>query len=188
MRVIAGLGNPGAAYARHRHNVGWRALDRIHRAYAFEGWRTRLRSLTADGRIGEARTLLVKPQTFMNDSGEAVRAVLAFHKLGVDALSVIHDDLDLAPGRVKVKRGGGAGGHNGLRSLDSHVGQNYQRVRFGIGHPGHRDQVTPYVLGDFAKADAEWVGATLDAVVAELPWLLADDPERFVSEVARRTG
>ncbi len=188
MRIWAGLGNPGPAYAGHRHNVGFMAVDRLAEAWRFDPWRARFSGMAAEGRIGDAKLLLLKPGTFMNESGMSVGKALAFYKLGVDALTVFHDELDLAPGRVKVKQGGGAAGHNGLRSLDSHVGQNYARVRLGIGHPGHKDRVTSHVLGDFAKTDREWVQDMLDAVSAEAGWLVAGDGPRFMSEVARRTG
>ena len=188
MRVVAGLGNPGLAYAGHRHNVGFMAVDRIASAYAFEPWRARFQGAVAEGRVGVHRLLLLKPATYMNESGRAVGAALGFYKLELDALIAVHDELDLAPGRVKVKTGGGAGGHNGLRSISAHLGPDYARVRLGIGHPGHKDAVTPYVLGDFARSDREWVADMLDAVAAELPWLLDGNAPRFMNEVARRTG
>ncbi len=188
MKLLVGLGNPGPAYAGHRHNIGFMAVDRIAAVHRFEPWRARLQALAADGRIGTEKLLLLKPQTFMNDSGRAVRRAVDFFKLEAGAVTVFYDELDLAPGRVKVKIGGGSAGHNGIRSIAAHIGPNFERVRLGIGHPGHKDRVLGHVLSDFATTDREWVAGMLDAVAAELPWLLANDPERYMSEVARRTG
>ena len=187
-KLFVGLGNPGPAYAGHRHNVGFMAVDRLAGVYGFDLWRARFQGLTADGRIGGEKLLLLKPQTFMNESGQAVRRALDFFKLEPADLTVFYDELDLAPGRVKVKTGGGAAGHNGIRSIAAHIGPEFHRVRLGIGHPGHKDRVTGYVLGDFAKTDRAWVADMLDAVAAETAWLVAGDAPRFMSEVARRTG
>jgi len=187
-KLFVGLGNPGPAYAGHRHNVGFMAVDRLAGVYGFDLWRARFQGLTADGRIGGEKLLLLKPQTFMNESGQAVRRALDFFKLEPADLTVFYDELDLAPGRVKVKTGGGAAGHNGIRSIAAHIGPEFHRVRLGIGHPGHKDRVTGYVLGDFAKTDRTWVADMLDAVAAETAWLVAGDAPRFMSEVARRTG
>jgi len=186
MLVFAGLGNPGVSHAQQRHNIGFMAVDAVHGRYRFDAWRTRFQGLAAEGRIGDAKVLLLKPATFMNDSGRSVAEALRFYKLGPDALTVFYDELDLAPMKVRVKHGGGAAGHNGIRSLDAHTGSEYRRVRLGIGHPGHKDRVLGYVLGNFAKAEAEPLTALLDAVAAEVPWLIAADDARFVSEVARR--
>ena len=188
MRVWVGLGNPGPAYAGHRHNVGFMAVDRLAQVHGFDPWRARFKGLTADGRIDGEKLILLKPQTFMNESGQAVRRALDFFKLEPGDVTVFYDELDLAPGRVKAKTGGGAAGHNGIRSVAAHIGPEFHRVRLGIGHPGHKDRVTGHVLGDFAKADREWVADMLDAVAAEAAWLLAGDAPRFMSEVARRTG
>lgn len=187
MLLWAGLGNPGPAYAGHRHNVGFMAVDRIAQAFGFDPWRARFAGLTAEGRIGAEKLLLLKPQTFMNESGQAVRRAVDFFKLEPGDVTVFYDELDLAPGRVKVKTGGGAAGHNGIRSMTAHIGPDFHRVRIGIGHPGHKDRVTGHVLSDFAKTDREWVADMLDAVAAEAGWLVAGDAERFMSEVARRT-
>jgi PTH1 family peptidyl-tRNA hydrolase len=187
-RLWVGLGNPGAAYAAHRHNVGFMAVDRIAQAFAFDPWRARFSGLFAEGRIGAEKLMLLKPQTFMNESGQAVRRAVDFFKLMPADVTVFYDELDLAPGRVKVKTGGGAAGHNGIRSITAHIGPDFHRVRIGIGHPGHKDRVLGHVLSEFAKTDREWVGDTLDAVAAEVPWLVASDAARFMSEVARRTG
>lgn len=188
MRLLVGLGNPGPAYAGHRHNVGFMAVDRIAQVHGFEPWRARFQSLAADGRVGEARVLALKPQTYMNESGQTVRRALDFFKLTPADVIVFHDELDLAPGKVRARLGGGAAGHNGIRSIIAHIGPDFERVRLGIGHPGHKDHVTPYVLSDFAKTDRDWVEAMLDAVAAEAGWLVAGDAVRFMNEVARRTG
>jgi PTH1 family peptidyl-tRNA hydrolase len=186
VQLLVGLGNPGPSYAGHRHNVGFMAVDRIADRHGFGPWRARFEGLSAEGRVGEARMLALKPQTFMNESGRSVRRALDFFKLAPADVIVFHDELDLAPGRVKARLGGGAAGHNGIRSLIAHIGPDFQRVRLGIGHPGHRDRVTGHVLSDFAKADQQWVDDMLEAVAAELAWLVAGDQARFMSEVARR--
>ena len=186
MLVFAGLGNPGAAHAGQRHNIGFMAVDAVHARYRFDAWRTRFQGLAAEGRIADARVLLLKPATFMNDSGRSVAEALRFYKLEPDALTVFYDELDLVAGKVRVKHGGGAAGHNGIRSIDAHVGPEYRRVRLGIGHPGHKDRVLGYVLGNFAKAELDPLAALLDGVAAEVPWLVAGDEARFVSEVASR--
>ncbi len=187
MQIFAGLGNPGAAYAGQRHNVGFMAVDAIHSRWRFDAWRTRFLGLAAEGRIAAERVVLLKPATFMNDSGRSVGEALRFYKLGTDALTVFYDELDLVPFKVRVKRGGGAAGHNGIRSLDAHLPDvDYRRVRLGIGHPGHKDRVLGYVLGNFAKAEAEPLGSMLDAVAAEAEWLVTGDDVRFANDVALR--
>ena len=186
MQIFAGLGNPGAAYALHRHNIGFMAADAMADRFGFEPWRTRFQGLAAEGRIGTEKLLLLKPATFMNDSGRSVAAALHFYKLEPAALTVFYDELDLAPGKVRVKHGGGAAGHNGIRSIDAHVGPEYRRVRLGIGHPGHKDRVLGHVLGNFAKADMDGLADVLGAVAAEAEWLVAGDDARFMNEVARR--
>lgn len=188
MRLLVGLGNPGPAYAGHRHNVGFMAVDRIAQVHGFEPWRARFAGLAADGRVGDMRVLALKPQTFMNESGQAVRRALDFFKLAPADVIVFHDELDLAPGKVRARLGGGAAGHNGIRSIIAHIGPDFERVRLGIGHPGHKDRVTPFVLSDFAKTDRDWVEAMLEAVAAEAGWLVAGDATRFMNEVALRTG
>ena len=188
MQVWVGLGNPGAQYALHRHNVGFMAADVIADAHGFSPWSKKFRSFVAEGRIGRRRILLLKPQTFMNDSGDAVQQALRFYKLDVDALTVFHDELDLAPFKVKVKVGGGTAGHNGLRSIDASLGPDFRRVRIGIGHPGHKDRVTPHVLGNYAKSEMELLSDLLGAIAAEAEWLADGDDVRFMSEVARRMG
>jgi PTH1 family peptidyl-tRNA hydrolase len=188
MQIWAGLGNPGARYALQRHNVGFMAADIIAEVHGFGPWQKKFRSLAAEGRIGRHKLLLLKPQTFMNDSGDAVAQALRFYKLGLDALTVFHDELDLAPMKVKVKLGGGTAGHNGLRSIDRHLGPEFKRVRIGIGHPGPglKQLVTPHVLGNYSKAEMEPLSDLLAAIAAEAEWLAGGDEVRFMSEVARR--
>ena len=186
MQIWAGLGNPGATYALHRHNVGFMAADLIAETYTFGAWQKKFRSLIAEGRIGRHKVLLLKPQTFMNRSGEAVAEALRFYKLDVDSLTAFHDELDLAPMKMKVKVGGGTAGHNGLRSIDQHLGPDFRRVRIGIGHPGHKDLVTPHVLGNYAKVELEPLSDLLAAMASEVEWLADGDDARFMSEVARR--
>ena len=184
MLVIAGLGNPGSEYAHHRHNVGFMAADAIARRHSFSPWSKKFNALVAEGRLGGDKVLLVKPQTFMNLSGQAVGEALRFYKLGVEDLIVLYDELDLAPGKVRVKTGGGAGGHNGIRSLDAHCGKDYRRVRIGIGHPGNKELVTRHVLGDFAKADAVWLEPLLDAIADAAPMLVDGDGSGFMNKVS----
>jgi PTH1 family peptidyl-tRNA hydrolase len=188
MQLWVGLGNSGGKYALQRHNVGFMAADVVAEVHDFGPWQKKFRSLIAEGRIGRHRVLLLKPQTFMNDSGEAVAQGLRFYKLDLDALTVFHDELDLAPFKVKVKVGGGTAGHNGLRSIDAHLGSEFRRVRIGIGHPGpgRKDLVTPHVLGNYAKAEMEPLSDLLAAVAAEAEWLADGDDARFMSEVALR--
>src|SRR3990170_4749119 len=186
MQIWAGLGNPGAQYALHRHNVGFMAVDAIAEVHGFGPWQKKFRSLASEGRIGREKILLLKPQTFMNVSGDAVQQALAFYKLETDALTVFHDELDLAPMKVKVKQGGGTAGHNGLRSIDAHLGPDFRRVRIGIGHPGHKDRVTGYVLGNYSKAEMEPLSDLLAAIATEADWLANGDEVRFVNEIARR--
>ncbi len=186
MQIWAGLGNPGADYALHRHNVGFMTLDAISASHGFGPWTKKHKGLVADGRIGPQRILLLKPQTFMNDSGASVRAALDFYKCAPADVTAFYDELDLEPMRVKAKTGGGAAGHNGIRSMIAHIGADFRRIRIGIGHPGHKDRVTGYVLGNYAKAEMEPLSDTLGAIAAEAPWLAAGDDVRFISEVARR--
>jgi PTH1 family peptidyl-tRNA hydrolase len=186
MQIWAGLGNPGAQYALHRHNVGFMAVDAIAEVHGLGPWQKKFRSLAAEGRIGRHKVLLLKPQTFMNDSGDAVQQALRFYKLDEDALTAFHDELDLAPFKVKARVGGGLAGHNGLRSINAALGPDFRRVRIGIGHPGHKDRVTPHVLGNYAKAEMEPLSDLLGAVAGEAEWLADGDDARFMSEVALR--
>ena len=179
MLVIAGLGNPGAEYARNRHNIGFMAVDAISERGRFGPFRSRHQGLTADGLVGDERVTLIKPQTYMNKSGRSVGEALRYAKLSLSALVVIHDELDLAPGKVRVKVGGGDAGHNGLRSITAHVGPGYRRVRLGIGHPGDKSLVHNYVLNDFAKSEAGWVEAVCRAIAEAAPLLAAGQDASF---------
>ena len=186
MQIWAGLGNPGASYAMHRHNVGFMAADVLADAYRFGPWKLRFQGLTAEGRIGDEKILLLKPQTFMNESGRSVGEAMRFFKLEPGDITAFYDELDLDPFRVKVKSGGGTAGHNGIRSIDAHIGADFRRVRLGIGHPGHKERVTGHVLGNFAKSEIDALASMLGAVAAEAPWLAKGDDARFMSEVALR--
>ncbi|MDZ7283514.1 aminoacyl-tRNA hydrolase [Sphingomonas sanguinis] len=188
MQVWTGLGNPGAQYAMHRHNVGFMAMDAIAEVHDFGPVKKQFQGWTQEGRIGGQKILLLKPATFMNESGRSVGDALRFYKLGVEALTVFHDELDIAPFRVKVKTGGGTAGHNGLRSIDQHLGPDFRRVRLGIGHPGHKDRVTGHVLGNYAKSEIEPLSDLLGALAAEAHWLAEGDDVRFVNDVALRMG
>lgn len=184
MRIVAGLGNPGPRHENNRHNVGFMAADAIARRHSFSPWSKKFQALVADGVIGGEKVLLMKPQTFMNLSGQSVGEAMRFYKLGPEDLIVLYDELDLAPAKVRVKTGGGAGGHNGIRSLDAHCGTQYRRVRIGIGHPGVKALVHGHVLGDFAKADREWLEPLLEAVADAAPMLVAGDDNGFMNKVS----
>lgn len=188
MQLWVGLGNPGTKYALQRHNVGFMCADIVAEVHGLGPWQKKFRSLIAEGRVGPHRVLLVKPQTFMNDSGDAVQQALRFYKLDIDSLTVFHDELDLAPMKVKVRVGGGLAGHNGLRSIDAALGPNFRRVRVGIGHPGpgRKDLVTDHVLGNYAKSEMEPLSDLLAAIAAEAEWLADGEDARFMSEVALR--
>ena len=188
MLLWVGLGNPGPSMARQRHNIGFMALDVIASAHRFGPWRPRFKGLVAEGVVGGVRVLGLKPLTYMNESGASVQAASAFFKLAPEAITAFHDELDLVPGKVRVKRGGGAAGHNGLRSMDRHLGTpEYWRVRLGIGHPGDKARVTGHVLGDFAKVDRDWLVALLDGVADAAPMLAQGKPEDFMTRVALLT-
>jgi len=188
MRLFVGLGNPGAGYARHRHNVGFMAVDRIGADHGFSPWRGRFQGQVAEGRLGAEKIALLKPQTFMNLSGQSVGEAMRFWKLEPGDITVFHDELDLAPGKCRVKLGGGHAGHNGLRSLHAHVGDAYRRVRIGIGHPGHKDRVAGYVLHDFAKADDDWLEPLLQGISEGAAALAEGDDARFMNAVSLRTA
>ena len=186
MQLWVGLGNPGPQYAMHRHNVGFMALDVIAATRDFGPWQKKFRSLVSEGRIAGKRVLLVKPLTYMNDSGDAVQQALKFYKLDEEELTVFHDELDLAPMKVKARVGGGLAGHNGLRSIDASLGPDFRRVRIGIGHPGNKDLVTGHVLGNYAKSEFDAVSDMLAAIASEADWLAEGDIARFMSEIALR--
>lgn len=186
MQLWVGLGNPGAQYALQRHNVGFMAVDAIAELHGFDPWRKQFRGWTSEGRIDGQKILLLKPATFMNESGRSVGEAMRFFKLDVGDVTVFHDELDLAPFKVKVKTGGGTAGHNGLRSTEAHIGNPFRRVRIGIGHPGHKERVTGHVLGNYAKAEMDRLADMLGAIAAEAGWLAKGDDARFMNEVALR--
>jgi PTH1 family peptidyl-tRNA hydrolase len=188
MQLFVGLGNPGGQYAQNRHNIGFMALDAIAADHGFAPFRSKFSALVSEGRLGGQKVILLKPQTYMNRSGQSVGEAARFYKLGPDDVTVFHDELDLAPGKVRVKQGGGHAGHNGLRSIHAHLGEAYGRVRLGIGHPGHKDRVSGYVLSDFAKADRDWLDDVLRGVSDGAPMLADGDGGRFVNAVAQRTA
>nr|WP_237168572.1 aminoacyl-tRNA hydrolase [Paracoccus shandongensis] len=184
--MIVGLGNPGAKYAANRHNIGFMAVDRIAADHGFSPWKARFQGLVAEGRLGSERATLLKPQTFMNLSGQSVGEAMRYLKLTPADVIVLHDELDLAPGKCRVKQGGGHAGHNGLRSIHQHIGADYGRVRLGIGHPGHKDRVAGYVLSDFAKADGDWLDDLLRGISDGAEALAGGDGARFQNAVAAR--
>jgi len=186
MQLWVGLGNPGPQHAMQRHNVGFMALDVLAEMHGFGAVQKKFQGWLQEGRIAGIRVLLLKPATYMNESGRSVGEALRFYKLGMDALTVFHDELDLAPFKVKVKTGGGTAGHNGLRSIDQHLGPEFRRVRLGIGHPGHKDRVTGYVLGNYSKTEMDPLADMLGAVGNEAEWLAQGEDARFMSEVALR--
>lgn len=188
MLLIAGLGNPGPRYAKQRHNIGFMAADAIARRQSFSGWSTKFKAQIAEGSIGDEKVLLIKPQTFMNLSGEAVGQALRFYKLTTADLIVIYDELDLQPGKVRIKTGGGSGGHNGIKSIDAHCGKDYRRLRLGIGHPGHKERVNHHVLGDFAKADQQWLDPLLEAIGDHCDLLVRGDESSFLNKLALAAG
>ncbi|HTJ56385.1 MAG TPA: aminoacyl-tRNA hydrolase [Devosiaceae bacterium] len=188
MHLFVGLGNPGDKYARNRHNIGFMAVDAIASRYNFPAFRQKFSGLVAEGTIDGERVLLLKPQTFMNSSGDSVVAATNFYKLGPADVTVFYDEIDLIPGKVRIKRGGGSGGHNGIRSIDPQIGADYRRVRLGVGHPGHKDAVMPHVLGDFSKADQAWLVPALDAVADNAGLLLKGDDNTFMNKLALAVG
>ena len=189
MLILAGLGNPGREYAGHRHNVGFMAVDALRSAHGFGPERARFQGLASEGTIttpgGPIRALALKPQTFMNDSGRSVGAALKFYKAGPADLVVFYDEIDLAPGRFRMKTGGGAAGHNGIRSITAAIGPDFRRARLGVGHPGHKDRVMGHVLSDFHKVDRDWLKALLAACAEALPLLAEGEDERYQAEVMR---
>jgi peptidyl-tRNA hydrolase, PTH1 family len=186
MQLWVGLGNPGSEYAMHRHNVGFMAADILASEYRFSPWKSKFQGLIAEGRIGGEKILLLKPATFMNDSGRSVGEAMRFYKLETGDVTVFYDELDLAPFKVKVRIGGGAAGHNGIRSTVAHIGEDFRRVRIGIGHPGHKDRVTGHVLGNYAKSELDDLAHLLGAISAEAEWLAKGDDVRFANDVALR--
>lgn len=188
MWLLVGLGNPGTQYEKNRHNVGFMAIDQIARDYHFPAFKTKFDGQLSEGRIGEEKVALIKPQTFMNESGRCVGPAAKYFKVTPNRIIVFYDELDLPPGRLKVKKGGGTGGHNGIKSLDAHIGrQDYNRVRLGIGHPGDKDRVTGHVLGDFSKEEQKWLPAWLDLIAAQVPLLIDDNMNDFMTRVAEES-
>jgi PTH1 family peptidyl-tRNA hydrolase len=188
MKLFVGLGNPGSEYARHRHNVGFMAVDRIAAEHDFSPWKKRFQGVTADGEIAGKRVVILKPATYMNESGRAVGEAARFLKIPEGDIVVFYDEIDLAPGKLKVKTGGGNAGHKGLRSISAHLGNDYVRVRIGIGHPGVKELVATWVLHDFAKADQAWLEPLLAAIAKSAGRLVANDPSRFVADVLKLTA
>lgn len=186
MKLFAGLGNPGAKYAGNRHNIGFMALEAIADAHGFAPWRAKFQGEVSEGRLGSEKVVLLKPHTFMNLSGQSVGEALRFYKLDISDLTVFHDELDLAPGKLRLKQGGGHAGHNGLRSIHEHLGPDYARVRLGIGHPGHKDRVSGYVLSDFAKSDQDWLDDLMRGIADGAPALASGDGARFSNAVGLR--
>ena len=184
MLLFAGLGNPGAKYANNRHNVGFMAADAIARRHSFSPWSKKFQGLIAEGTLGGEKVVLIKPQTFMNLSGQSVGEALRFYKLELSALTVFYDEIDLAEGKLRIKTGGGAGGHNGIRSIDGHVGNAYRRVRIGVGHPGVKEMVQHHVLGDFAKTDREWLEPLLDAIADNAAMIVKGDESGFMNKAS----
>ena len=185
MLLIVGLGNPGSQYALNRHNIGFMAADAIHRRHGFGPWRSRFHAEVAEGTLSGRKTLLMKPQTYMNESGRAVSEAARFLKIPNADIVVLHDELDLPPGKTRMKLGGGHGGHNGLRSISAHIGEDYRRLRLGIGHPGAKELVHGYVLHDFARPDGEWVNPLLDAVADAVPLLADGKDSTFANRLHR---
>jgi PTH1 family peptidyl-tRNA hydrolase len=184
MLLLVGLGNPGPEYAKHRHNIGFMAVDAIVRRHSFGPFRKRFQGRAAEGEIAGVKVLALKPETFMNQSGRSVRTAMAFYKIPPEDVTVFHDEIDLLANKVRVKRGGGHAGHNGLRSIHENIGPDYRRVRLGIGHPGDRNRVTGHVLGPFAKEDQDWLEKLLDALAAHAGFLVKGDDSGFMSKVA----
>jgi PTH1 family peptidyl-tRNA hydrolase len=188
MKLFVGLGNPGSEYARHRHNVGFMAVEEIARAQGFGPWKRKFQGHAADGEIAGEKVLLLKPDTYMNESGRSVGEAARFLKIAEEDIVVFYDEIDLAPSKLKVKTGGGNAGHNGLRSISAHLGNDYVRVRIGVGHPGSKELVARWVLSDFAKADRTWLEPLLEAIAKAAPRLARNDQSRFLTDVAKELG
>lgn len=188
MKLIVGLGNPGPKYARNRHNIGFMAVDQIAADHGFGPWKSKFQGVISEGRFGSDRAVLLKPETFMNNSGQSVQAAVRYYKMEAQDVIVLHDEIDLAPGKVKCKSGGGHAGHNGLRSVHAHIGPEYGRVRLGVGHPGHKDAVPGYVLRDFPKADEDWLDDVLRGIGDGAPHLAAGETGKFMNAVALRVN
>lgn len=188
MLLIAGLGNPGTQYQNNRHNIGFMSVDEIQRVHRFSPWAKKFKALISDGVIDGEKIILIKPQTFMNLSGQAIGEAMRFYKLTLQDLYVIYDELDLTAGKIRIKTGGGSGGHNGIKSIDAHCGNGFQRIRLGIGHPGHKDLVHNHVLGNFAKADEDWLVPFLSAIADNIAILVKHDNNGFMNKITLDTG
>lgn len=187
MWLLIGLGNPGSDYAGHRHNVGFMAIDEIVRRHGFSAFKSRFRALVSEGALAGEKVLTLKPQTYMNRSGQAAQEAAAYFKIPLERIVVFYDEIDLAPGKVRIKTGGGSAGHNGVRSLDAHLGNGFKRVRIGVGHPGHKDLVHGYVLHDFSKADAIWLQPLLEAIADSADEIVAGRDAEFLNRIALAT-
>ena len=185
MRLLVGLGNPGSGYANNRHNLGFMTVDAIVDRQNLGVWRGKFQGSIAEGKLNGKKVIAFKPATFMNESGRALSEAIKFYKLDLDNVLVFFDEIELVPGKIRVRKGGGHAGHNGIRSLISHVGEEFWRVRMGVGHPGHKDRVSGYVLQDFAKTDRDWVSALIDATVDATSLLIEGDHNRFMTDVAQ---
>lgn len=188
MIIIVGLGNPGSKYSGNRHNIGFMAVDSLQRLPSFGPWSKKFKAEISEGELAGEKVLLMKPQTFMNLSGESAGEAMRFYKLGPQNIIAIYDELDLPPGKARIKIGGGHGGHNGVKSLDAHCGKDYRRLRLGIGHPGAKELVHNHVLGDFAKADSSWLETLLDAIAANAEMLVKGEDSQFMNKIALATG
>ncbi len=184
IRLLVGLGNPGSRYAATRHNIGFMAVDAVAQLYRFPSFRSKFQGTITEGNIGDAKVMLLKPETYMNLSGDSVGAAVRFYKILPEEIAVLHDDIDLPDGKLRVKLGGGHGGHNGLRSIDAAIGQNYWRVRLGVGHPGQRELVESYVLQNFPAEEKTWLDPLIDAVAEAIPMLVNHNAQRFMTTVA----
>jgi len=185
MRLLVGLGNPGSGYINNRHNLGFMTADSIVARHNLGAWRTKFQGQFAQGQLGSDKVVVLKPATFMNESGRSVSEAMSFYKLELEDVIVFYDEIELAPGKIRVKKGGGHAGHNGIRSLVAHIGEAFWRVRMGVGHPGQKDRVSGYVLQDFAKADEAWVAALVDASADATPLLVDGEDNRFMTDVAQ---
>jgi len=187
MKLFVGLGNPGKKYTNNRHNIGFMALNQIANDHSFSPWKNKFQGQITDGKLGDEKVILLKPETFMNLSGQSVSETIKFYKIKIEDIIVFHDELDLAPAKLRVKISGGHAGHNGLRSIHQHIGADYHRVRMGVGHPGHKDRVANYVLSDFAKNDQNWLQDLLFGISDGAIYLVNNDAGKFMNAVAMRT-
>ena len=184
MRLFVGLGNPGSDYAKNRHNIGFMAVDEIVHRYSFAPFRSKFQGQLCEGKIAGQKVLILKPTTYMNESGKAVQAVMAFYKLPIQDIIVFHDEMDLVAGKIRMKTGGGHAGHNGVRSIQSHIGSGFQRVRLGVGHPGDKEKVVGHVLNDFSKADQQWLDKMIEAIGENADLLIKGEDSGFMSKIS----